>query len=223
MYDVKRLEAEWRRYKQKQFLMVGAGAAVFLIMMIIVYVFWPAPSASHEVDHPQTKAPVSSKQPPNTAVQASEKPLSVDGPSANTFSPKKTGWRMDFSDAAGVQEVSESDSGTKHVDIRVSTRKTHDTAEEIARRFQFNKNKDDALFLARYYYDKKQYKIALKWALETNKLDSDIEESWLIFGRAKAKLGMRTEAIRVLQAYTDRTGSVQAKKLLDVIRRGVAF
>jgi len=94
---------------------------------------------------------------------------------------------------------------------------------DIEKRFSSTQNKDDALFLARYYYDKKQYKKALRWSLETNKLDSNIEESWLLFGKAKAKLGQRMDAIRVLQSYVDRTGSSKAKKLLGNIRRGKAF
>ena len=130
---------------------------------------------------------------------------------------------MTFADAGDPETSPASSSPAKHVDIRVQSQKVTHTVADIAKRFRRTHDKDDAVFLARYYSDKKQYKKALNWALEANKLDSNIEESWLIFARAKAKLGQRMEAIRVLQAYCDRSRSAKAKKLLDRIRRGAAF
>ena len=127
---------------------------------------------------------------------------------------------MTFSDAKVPPQPTKAIAPKRHVNIQVTTQKSDVSAQAIEERFRFAKDKDDALFLTRYYYDKKAYKKALSWALETNKLDSDIEESWLIFGQAKARLGQRMEAIRVLQAYYNRTGSPKAQKLLDAIRRG---
>ena len=162
---------------------------------------------------PPVQAGVRLKPPAGSIPPASASPVPAS-PSATK------GWHMTFTDTNASSHPPMAVAPVRHVNIEVTTRKSDVSAQEIEKRFRFARDKDDALFLAQYYYDKKAYKQALRWALETNKLDSDIEESWLIFGRAKARLGQRIEAIRVLQAYYDRTGSPRAQKLLDAIRRG---
>ena len=223
MYDIQHLESEWRRYKRKQFLFPFFLFIVALILMALGYIFWPegvSPDSNKTKTHMETLEEKSTK---TEAEKPSPKPLSPQVPSTVNVSPQKKGWHMTFAGDEAPKKSAATPSPTKHVEIQVTSKKTEFTVKEIESRFNFAKDKDDALFLARYYYDKKQYKKALNWALETNKLDSDIEESWLLFGRAKAKLGLRMEAIRVLQAYYDRTGSKKAKKLLDRIRRGGSF
>ena len=220
MYDVTHLESQWRTYKRKSVIL---PAAIFLLLAgltLTVYFFWI--DGSHRVDneHAQIGNRVSEKHPGIAQNVSTEKTPTSSAPSV-TVPPRKTkGWQMTFSNAEVTPQPSGAIAPKRHVNIQVTTQKSDLSAQEIEERFRFAKDKDDALFLSRYYYDKKSYKKALKWALETNKLDSDIEESWLIFGRAKAKLGQRMEAIRVLQAYYDRTGSPRAQKLLDAIRRG---
>jgi len=87
---------------------------------------------------------------------------------------------------------------------------------------QFKESQDpqDSLKVARYYYKIGDYKKAETWAVNTNNLDGDIEESWLIFAKARAKQGFRVDAIKVLQSYYDETNSPKAKELLDKLRRG---
>jgi hypothetical protein len=87
-------------------------------------------------------------------------------------------------------------------------------SKEIESRFTESPNTDDSLFLAKMYYSKAKYRKSAYWALQTNKLDGDIEESWLIFARSKAKTGQKNEAIRVLSQYAKKSDSVEAKKLL---------
>ena len=230
MYDVVQLEAQWRRYKVKQYLILAVIILVFLLIAAALF-FWlrgsnTAPSEDDAIREVQIKT-----EPKSGNISSPSLPLATETPSKLQVSKPKDsrktrGWNMTFADDKSPNNSSKNSVAlppSKHVDIEVTTRKSAFSAQEIAKRYRFAKNKDDALFLARFYYEKKQYKDALKWALETNKLDSDIEESWLIFGRAKALLGQRMEAIRVLQAYYDRTGSKKAKALLGRIRRGKKF
>jgi len=111
----------------------------------------------------------------------------------------------------------------KSILIQVTERGSKDIAADIENRFEFAKDKSDSLFLAKYYYDKMEYAKAEKWALETNKLDNTIEESWLIFAKAQAKQGKRVEALKVLQAFYEQSGSPAARVLMDKIRRGKRF
>jgi len=218
MYDIQQLEREWKRYRRKRILTAVLVPAVLLVVAAGGY--WGVRMAIMNDTNttsvsPGTVAVTQAHTPKPSPLPKPESPL-------KSSPVRKKGWKMTFADEEKGAD-SESASPVRHVDIQVQTKKTEYTVQEIEKRFRFARNKEDALFLARYYYDKKQYTKALSWALETNKIDSNIEESWLIFGRAKAKLGQRKEAIRVLQAYYDRTGSQKSKKLLDSIRRGMAF
>jgi tetratricopeptide (TPR) repeat protein len=223
MNDIDQLEASWRRYRRKRILKPITYFLVFALIGVGVYflsVTWmqrSATQASSESNASKQPSPHTTPAMPQTASLATEIPsvAGKDNPSGR--------WRMEFADDKDKNTTPEVDVPPAHVDIEVSPKKAENTVNEIEKRFRFARDKDDALFLARYYYDKKEYKTALNWALETNKLDSDIEESWLIFGQSKAHLGQRMEAIRVLQAYFDRTGSKRTKSLLDKIRRGKAF
>jgi len=98
--------------------------------------------------------------------------------------------------------------------------------EELAvyeERFKSTQDPQASLYLARYYYKKGNYDKAETWAVNTNSIDGDIEESWIIFAKARAKQGHRVDAIKVLQSYYDETGSQKAKALLDKLRRNIPF
>ena len=86
--------------------------------------------------------------------------------------------------------------------------------KDVKNRFSMAPDPDDSLFLARNYYKEGKYSKAAYWALQTNKLNGDIEESWLIFAKSKSKTGHKNEAIRVLSQYVAKSNSTEARKLL---------
>jgi len=86
--------------------------------------------------------------------------------------------------------------------------------EEVEKRFESSHNIEDALFLAKNYYKKGNYEKAAYWALETNKLDDDVEESIFIFVESKVKSGQVNEGLLILKRYIKQSGSDEAKKLL---------
>jgi len=220
MYDVVHLESQWRAYKRKRVLVPALIVSVLAGVIFTGYVFWPSTKDHTDGVQKQTERRSLQKHPEVSQNASTEKAPVLPTPSLTVLPRKAKGWNMTFTDTKTEKKNAGPLASVHPVRIEVTTRKNEVSAQEIEKRFRFAKDKDDALFLARYYYEKKAYKKALSWALETNKLDSDIEESWLIFGQAKARLGQRVEAIRVLQAYYDRTGSPKAQKLLDEIRRG---
>jgi len=91
--------------------------------------------------------------------------------------------------------------------------------KDVERRFKRSHNINDSMFLANMYYKKRQYKKSLYWSMQTNKLNKNIEESWLIFAKSKLRLGRKNEAIRVLKTYIKRSNSYEAKKLLKKISK----
>jgi len=94
---------------------------------------------------------------------------------------------------------------------------------ELEDKFKLSQSPQDSLEIAKYYYKKGNYKKAENWAVNTNNIDGDIEDSWLIFAKARAKQGFRTDAIKVLQSYYDETNSKKAKDLLIKLRFGKPF
>ena len=92
--------------------------------------------------------------------------------------------------------------------------------ETMKEKFSKSKNSRDALLLAKAFYRERNYKESERWALEANKLDSDLDESWILFAESKAKLGKKSEAINILAMYYKRTKSSKVKAVLDKIKRG---
>jgi tetratricopeptide (TPR) repeat protein len=86
--------------------------------------------------------------------------------------------------------------------------------EDVEKRFKQSHDIDDALFLAKSYYKKKNYKKAEQWAYEVNKLNENIEESVLIFVQSKSYLGQVNEAISILKNYIKKSNSDEARKIL---------
>ena len=126
----------------------------------------------------------------------------------------------------GFDNAKEKDSIKKdYSDILVPKQTTQDIAarEEIAdleEKFKDTQDPNDSLAIAKFYYKKGNYKKAETWAVNTNNIDGDLEDSWLIFAKSRAKQGFRTDAIKVLQTFFDESNSRKAKNLLDKLRRG---
>ncbi len=91
---------------------------------------------------------------------------------------------------------------------------------EIEERFKTNPSPQLGLYIARYYYDHKDYNEAYNYALKTNSINKDIEESWLIFSKSLLKLGKVDQAKKTLQYYISQSNSDNAKELLNSIEHG---
>ena len=105
-----------------------------------------------------------------------------------------------------------------HLDIIETT--SISAYEDVEKRFHQSHNIDDALFLAKSYYKKGNYKKAEHWAFETNQLDPTLEESFLIFVKSKMKLGQKNEVVSILNQYLKHKNSKDARVLLEQIKNG---
>ena len=94
-------------------------------------------------------------------------------------------------------------------------KKSSNAYKEVEKRFAISQDPEDALFLARYYYEKKRYKKAEEWAFIANELNDESEESWLIYAQAKAARGEHLKAIHILDGYLQKSNSLRARKLLE--------
>ena len=85
----------------------------------------------------------------------------------------------------------------------------------------FNKTHDEkyAKLLAKEYYNKKDYKNSAKWALTFNDINKDDPDGWIIFAKSKAKLGQKKDALRVLEAYENKSpDNKEIQALISAIR-----
>lgn len=64
----------------------------------------------------------------------------------------------------------------------------------------------------------KKYQKALKWALIANELAPESAKSWMLFAKAKLKLGKKADAINVLQAYLKTYDSAKVSRFLKQIQ-----
>ena len=233
MYDIEELEAQWRRYNRRRMLRYGLRALGILLVLAlpILYVtFKPAvqsPSKGNTTKTLRQSVEVAEKKaeiPPKYPKVKVTAPLMTEVPSMKYKEApvrKKPKMLISFSNET-PQGATGGGSGGK-VEMNLVKRADASVVKEIEKRFPLSRDYDDAMYLAKFYYGKKLYKKSEYWAMQANTIDSTQPESWIVFGKSKAKQGHRKEALRVLQQYYDNTGNTQVRMLIDKIRRGQKF
>ena len=97
------------------------------------------------------------------------------------------------------------------------------SVDELTAKFEKSNSSDIAVLIARRYYDIKDYKNSEKWALIANELDSNNEESWIIFAKSKYNLKQKDDAISVLKMYNDKANSANIEDLMRQIEDDTAL
>jgi len=105
-------------------------------------------------------------------------------------------------------------------ELSISRKNDAKDIQDVVKRFKKNKNPALSLFVAKRFYAMKNYQQSYNYALITNELNSDIEDSWLIFAKSLVKLDQKDMAISTLESYIESSRSIKAKLLLDSIRNG---
>jgi hypothetical protein len=99
-------------------------------------------------------------------------------------------------------------------------RKSNDDIRDVINRFNINHNPALSLFVAKKYYQMDEYEQAYNYALITNQINNNIEESWIIFSKSLVKMNKKDEAVEMLKKYIAHSHSSQAKQLLEEIQTG---
>ncbi len=244
MYDIKPLEEEWEKYRKKKrkpyvlmtgvfLLMVLTGAALYYTKGMDYFIhkeknstILPKKAEKREfvyvenrpLERLEVEKPVQAEVSENPVEIIEDLPLSADRPIR-----KKPRVKMNIvtTEIPTVKKrVQAEEKPHKRVHLTITETSTTSAYKEVAERFRETHDTDDSLFLARTYYNMGKYKKAEYWALQTNNIDSTIEESILIFAKAKAKRGHKNEAIRILSKYIKSSNSPEAKLLLKKIKKG---
>lgn len=104
--------------------------------------------------------------------------------------------------------------------VNIKIKNDENEIEEVIKRFKVNNNPALSLFIAKKYYQLGDYNKAYNYALTTNEINNNIEESWIIFSKSLVKLNKKDMAVQTLKKYIEHSGSSQAKQLLDEILSG---
>ena len=90
--------------------------------------------------------------------------------------------------------------------------------------FNKNNNYDIAIKIAEYYFDAKDYKNAIKWALNASKAESygkQKSRSWIIYSKSLYLSGNKDKAIEVLDKYASTVNIQDVKDILDDMKKGI--
>ncbi len=104
--------------------------------------------------------------------------------------------------------------------IAIKRKNTQQDIQHVVARFKKSNNPALSLFIAKKYYELGKYNQSYNYALLTNEINSDIEESWIIFAKSLVKLKKSDKAIKILQEYIEVSHSSRASILLNKIKSG---
>ncbi|EQB40651.1 hypothetical protein M947_02250 [Sulfurimonas hongkongensis] len=104
--------------------------------------------------------------------------------------------------------------------VKIHRQNTQDDINLVIRRFEKNNNPALSLFVAKKYYELENYNQSYNYALITNRINDNIDSSWIIFAKSLVKLDRKDEATKTLKRYIEHSKSTQAKTLLEEIERG---
>ena len=219
MYNIKALEEDWKRYSRRK---KRPWYVLFILLIIMIFVIMWFSLSGIKFDFG-----IPSEKHQEHVVSTHQEKIYLDG-SLQGLEEKKN--RQPVDAPMETPNVIENNLNTSagmspkpikklHIEV-VEAGRDSQSLKDVAKRFRLGHDTDDSLFLAKSYYKRKNYKKAEYWALQTNKINNNIEDSWLIFVKSKVKQGHRNEAIRILNNYINRTRSVEAKVLLEKIKTG---
>ena len=227
MYNVEELEGKWRVYRSKK--RIPWYAFILLELLIVLYVLnreqVDIKVANYLNEYNITIPKLAFAKEDNCDIveesnsssvksNDSEFKISVDDPEmleAVEKEHKRKYLKIEVTDKYPKASTDDGDSDTEVIKSEINNKKES---------FIHSKSYEDSLSLAKSYYAKGQYLEAEKWALVTNNINSKLEEGWLIFAKAKVKMGDKDEAVEVLSVYIKKTNSASAKKLLLDIEDG---
>jgi len=234
MYDIKPLEEQWEKYNRKRkrpfyiriLLLILLGIAGFFIFENRDFLLKKFEIMNQKVSQKEKKTVSHFWDSEIETIALKQGSGNVESVTAqnddNPMNPEDVYVDEGESREGTAQNNSSSSSKKrprKKMNLEIIEISGESVYQDVKNRFSLAPDPDDSLFLARNYFKDKKYKKAAHWALETNKLNGDIEESWLIFAESKAKTGQRNEAIRVLSSYVSKSGSVKAQKLLKKLKK----
>ncbi|BDY11988.1 CDC27 family protein [Hydrogenimonas cancrithermarum] len=105
--------------------------------------------------------------------------------------------------------------------LSIQTKTSNNTLDYLIKRFNVKRDPKLATYIAQSFYKKKNYNEAVKWSIMANSLEPSNEESWLLYARAKVKLGKKEDAINALRIYLNQYSSRKVKSYLHSLEHSL--
>ena len=243
MYDIKELETKWKLYQSKRRRPLYIGVSLFVLLLFFVYYVYVM---KYNISSFVSKSGFHHSQ--TTAVEqihtAKVSRVLLNDTIINIEKKEKVDKLRNVAPVEPIEEIPILEEQTQIVDNRKSSytgKQIHKATKrqrkhkkinlhivettsvraykDVERRFYQTHDIADSLFLAKGYYSHRNYKKAEYWALQTNRINQNIEESWIIFAKSKWKQGQKNEAIRILESYLKRARSKAARNLLEKLKK----
>jgi len=225
MYDIKPLEEDWKKYKNKKKKPYHI-ALLGIIFVIIIFFFFNKGNRAFDnyinklnyvSGDTSDKGSILPER--NTLVNEGLTRLetldvSIEKPVESIDKSNEILVDIPVLDLKEESHIKVDDRNRKKVHLNIIETSSITAYEDVEKRFMQSHDIDDALFLARSYYKKGNYKKSESWAYEVNKLDANLEEGLFIFIKSKVKLGQKNDALSILNAYLKKSNSSEAKSLL---------
>ena len=228
MYDIKPLELKWEKYnaRKKKPYYIAIGISLLLLIIISLSFKYKNEISMHFDDNISL---INNKKIILVDKAISDLAVKTEGIENSVKSTNKVQYNdnpmnaddvlIEVSDKPKIPIIRQNkEKPRKKVHLNIIQTTASSAYGEVEKRFKDSHELDDALFLASSYYADRRYKKAIYWSLEVNKLNGNIEESWLIFANSKVKIGHKNEAIRILTSYITKSNSEEAKALLKKLK-----
>ena len=199
MYEIKPLEDEWIQYKRKKRKPLVLTLLFTSISIVLVVVFVPKKLNVDVVKN---------------YIQKISKRISSEDNRSSELSQEIVNLKVDKKKEELLVDIPVLEEEHNKTQLNIIDTSSVVAYEDVEKRFSQSHDIDDALFLANGYFKRGNYVKSAYWALETNKLDADVEESIFIFVESKIKSGQVNEGISILRKYIKQSNSEEAKKLL---------
>jgi tetratricopeptide (TPR) repeat protein len=225
MHSIELLELKWHNYQLKKRLPWYS----YLLLTLLAYVYLEHREAigSHAkmffLDMNSSVLVVAEPQLTHTIVKKDGTQSLKDENSSSISKADKGAMAIEFNDEPPVKEHERKFINiivTDKADVNGTSSSSRDELKIVEERFGKNQTYEDALYLASNYYSQGNYDKSVKWSLICNNLNSNSEESWIIFAKSKAKLGKARDAVKILEAYLKENNSEKGQLLLEKLNSG---
>ena len=246
MLNIPELEKKWFHYKLKQVLPYIFASLIIILLFAYLYFTLNSEEKKHAVAMPKKQEMQLTQIKTNVPEIQKKEILEVNNSKSVQAKVIKLSPSMSFINNFELEEKTilnkEPRTPIKHfakpkntitkTKARIKTQEdvaskitivkqdTQKDIQNILRRFQKDKRPALSLFLAKKYYEIGDYHKAYNYALVTNKMNKEIEGSWLIFAKSLVKLHQKDKAIEILSQYIKNTHSNNAEILLQEIHSG---
>ena len=146
---------------------------------------------------------------PNKSIESKEEET-VEESNPNRYSVQK-GKRIEISTKATE----------KSSVVSIQSKKTNNTLNFLIKRFNDTRDPKLAAYIAQSFFKKGNYKETVRWSIIANSLEPANEASWILFAKAKMKLGQKEDAVRALKIYLNQYPSRKVRSYLETLESGL--